>query len=160
MRPTWVLSAPDGPHVGPMNLAIGDVIVGAKPLSKPMLDYCQLGNKLQWNLNQNIKLFIDENASENIVCQIVGHFVQGGDELINSLWVTVFRLYQHRRATKTIFDGPDNQVRQGSYQNRTLWYLRRARTQVQLTQWRLCTSMSTFVLTTIPLDLLTVLEQV
>ena len=26
MGPTWVLSAPDGPHVGPMNLAIGDVI--------------------------------------------------------------------------------------------------------------------------------------
>ena len=22
MKPTWVLSAPDGPHVGPMNLAI------------------------------------------------------------------------------------------------------------------------------------------
>ena len=26
MEPTWVLSAPDGPHVGPMNLAIRDVI--------------------------------------------------------------------------------------------------------------------------------------
>ena len=25
MEPTWVLSAPDGPHVGPMNLAIRDV---------------------------------------------------------------------------------------------------------------------------------------
>ena len=24
--PTWVLSAPDGPHVGPMNLAIEEVI--------------------------------------------------------------------------------------------------------------------------------------
>ena len=24
MGPTWVLSASDGPHVGPMNLAIGD----------------------------------------------------------------------------------------------------------------------------------------
>ena len=24
--PTWVLLAPDGPHVGPMNLAIRDVI--------------------------------------------------------------------------------------------------------------------------------------
>ena len=24
MGPTWVLSAPDGPHIGPMNLAIGD----------------------------------------------------------------------------------------------------------------------------------------
>ena len=26
MGPTWVLSAPDGPHVGPMNLAIWDII--------------------------------------------------------------------------------------------------------------------------------------
>ena len=25
MGPTWVLSAPDGPHVGPMNLAIRDI---------------------------------------------------------------------------------------------------------------------------------------
>ena len=25
MGPTWVLPAPDGPHVGPMNLAIRDV---------------------------------------------------------------------------------------------------------------------------------------
>ena len=27
MGPTWVLSAPDGPHVGPMNLAIGDILL-------------------------------------------------------------------------------------------------------------------------------------
>ena len=26
MGPTWVLSAPDGPHVGPMNLAIREVL--------------------------------------------------------------------------------------------------------------------------------------
>ena len=26
MGPTWVRSAPDGPHVGPMNLAIGDML--------------------------------------------------------------------------------------------------------------------------------------
>ena len=25
MEPTWVLSAPGGPHIGPMNLAIRDV---------------------------------------------------------------------------------------------------------------------------------------
>ena len=30
MGPTWVLSAPDGPHVGPMNLAIGVVINAGK----------------------------------------------------------------------------------------------------------------------------------
>ena len=29
MEPTWVLSAPDGPHVGPMNLAIWGVIYSA-----------------------------------------------------------------------------------------------------------------------------------
>ena len=28
MGPTWDLSAPDGPHIGPMNLAIRDVIPG------------------------------------------------------------------------------------------------------------------------------------
>ena len=28
MEPTWVLSAPDGPHVGPMNLAIRETTVG------------------------------------------------------------------------------------------------------------------------------------
>ena len=26
MGPTWVLSAPDRPHVGPMNLAIRDIL--------------------------------------------------------------------------------------------------------------------------------------
>ena len=26
MGPTWVLSAPDGPHIGPMNLAIRDAV--------------------------------------------------------------------------------------------------------------------------------------
>ena len=27
MGPTWVLSAPDGPHVGPMNLTIREIII-------------------------------------------------------------------------------------------------------------------------------------
>ena len=26
MGPTWVLSAPDGPHVGPMNISIWDMV--------------------------------------------------------------------------------------------------------------------------------------
>ena len=30
MGPTWVLSAPDGPHVGPMNLAIREWIPHTK----------------------------------------------------------------------------------------------------------------------------------
>ena len=37
---------------------------GAKSLSKPILVYCQLDpwEQLQWNFNQNKKLFIQENA--------------------------------------------------------------------------------------------------
>ena len=54
-------------------------LFGAKPLPKPMLTFCQLihRNKLQWNVNQNTKLFINENAYENVVWQNGGHFVQG-----------------------------------------------------------------------------------
>ena len=38
MRPTWVLSAPDGPHVGPMNLAIRESIALA-PMAYPGASY-------------------------------------------------------------------------------------------------------------------------
>ena len=41
MGPTWVLSAPDGPHVSPMNLAIWDVV------------HWNGTNRFQWKLNQN-----------------------------------------------------------------------------------------------------------
>ena len=34
MGPTWVLSAPDGPHVGPMNFATRDLIVKSRKASK------------------------------------------------------------------------------------------------------------------------------
>ena len=46
-------------------------LVGAKPLSIPVLGYCQLDprNNLRWIFYQNTNLFIQENASENIVCK-------------------------------------------------------------------------------------------
>ena len=66
---------------------IGSVLVliivcrlfGAKPLSKPTLDYFNwtLRNKVQWNFNQNTKIFIHENASENVVCEMVAFFSRG-----------------------------------------------------------------------------------
>ena len=54
-------------------------LLGAKPLAKPTLGNCQLalGTKFRWNFNQNTKLFIHENASENIACENDSHFVQG-----------------------------------------------------------------------------------
>ena len=46
---------------------------GAKPLSEPILDIVNLTfrNKLQWNFNRNSKIFIQENAFENVVCEMV-----------------------------------------------------------------------------------------
>ena len=39
-------------------------LVGAKPLSEPILEYCslELRNKLQWNFDRNSNVFIQENA--------------------------------------------------------------------------------------------------
>ena len=37
-----------------------------------------LRNKLQWNFNQNTKLFIHENTSENIVCEMAAILSSGG----------------------------------------------------------------------------------
>ena len=39
MGPTWVLSAHDGPNVGPMNLAIGDVYQETSPTPN-WITYC------------------------------------------------------------------------------------------------------------------------
>ena len=40
MEPIWVLSAPDGPHVDPMNLAIRDVILGITEITGITLLVC------------------------------------------------------------------------------------------------------------------------
>ena len=42
-------------------------LAGAKPLSEPMLEYWTLVNKLQWNVDKNLCIFIQENAFENVV---------------------------------------------------------------------------------------------
>ena len=46
-------------------------LFGAKPLSKPMLGYCQLDPLEQTSVKILIKIqsfFIQENAFENVVC--------------------------------------------------------------------------------------------
>ena len=65
-------------------------LFGAKPLSKITLDYFNrtLRNKLQWNFTQNKKLFIDENASENIVCKMAAILSRGR-------WVNTLRPEQN-----------------------------------------------------------------
>ena len=43
-----------------------------KPLSEPMVTYCQfLGNKPRWHFNQNTTIFIQDNKFANVVCELV-----------------------------------------------------------------------------------------
>ena len=61
MGPTWVLSAPDGPHVGPMYLAIGMVLSFPVSTVYLMLDYYddKLGDDDFKNVfkNREVRLF-------------------------------------------------------------------------------------------------------
>ena len=47
-------------------------IVGAKPLSEPMLEFVDwtVMNMFQWHLNRNAYIFIQENAFQNVVCKM------------------------------------------------------------------------------------------
>ena len=51
-----------------------------------------LRNELQWNFNQNTKLFIHENASENIVCEM-GAILSREDALRESLLLEIRSSY-------------------------------------------------------------------
>ena len=51
----------------------------------PNLSQCLVRNKLQWNFNQNTKLFIHENTSENIVCQMAAILSRGDESRVGTL---------------------------------------------------------------------------
>ena len=81
MGPTWVLSAPNGPHVGPMNLAIREVMDEYIPLfcavviTYPFLkrdtdlaNRCQLKGPRWEILNIYRGLFIVINFENNLEC--------------------------------------------------------------------------------------------
>ena len=48
---------------------MGCRMFGAKPLSEPMLDYCQVVEQISVKLESNT-IFSQENASENVVCKM------------------------------------------------------------------------------------------
>ena len=78
-----------------MHQWIGSILVqimdchlfSARPLSEPVQCYSQLDprERTWWNSNQSTKLFIHENTSENIICEIVAIFVSRG------IWVNYWK---------------------------------------------------------------------
>ena len=81
------------PSAAYMRQCIGSALIeimacrlfGTQPLSQPMLGYCQLDpcEQIRWNFNQNTQLFIQENAYENIICEMMA-ILSRGDELIEA----------------------------------------------------------------------------
>ena len=75
-------------------------LTDAKPLSEPMLDYCQLDpcEHISMKIYQNTAIFIEENARENVVCEMASilsrpqcvnrHLSQLGGSLESCLWHT------------------------------------------------------------------------
>ena len=75
-------------------------LVGAKPLSESMLEYCQLNialNKLQWKLNRNSYNFIQEDAFENVVCEMAA--ILSRPQCVNeSVVIEVCTRWSHNRS--------------------------------------------------------------
>ena len=63
MGPSWVLSAPDGPHIGPMNLAIRDY-------SGPV---CHKQLSVTWTSNYTLSLLWDVITCPCPGCLLLGH---------------------------------------------------------------------------------------
>ena len=75
-------------------------LFGAKPLLEPMLDYCQL---VLSNLNRNSYIFVQENAIENVVCEMAAILSRGR-------WVkSLFRLTSKETA-RLLVTCPDSKV--------------------------------------------------
>ena len=71
-------------------------LYGAEPLSKPILGYCQSDPKKQTAViffYQNTRLFIHENASENIVCEMAA--ILSGRRCVNSGYYILYMKFIH-----------------------------------------------------------------
>ena len=72
MGPTWVLSAPDGPHVGPMNFAIREIKLYPELLSHSH------SNKAQSGLHDFIYIYIYMTFSQAVLPMVSSQSLYGG----------------------------------------------------------------------------------
>ena len=71
-------------------------LFGTKPLSEPMLSYIvnwTFRNKLQWNFDQNLNIFIQEIAFENAICEMAA--ILSRPQYVNSEVVKVADILLH-----------------------------------------------------------------
>ena len=97
MGPTWVLSAPDGPHVGPQNLAIRAVLLWWWKLM------CHIMSYHEWHID-TLHVSWDGTVSTQICCIALAfqidslYIVHGHGDIVSSSYVVLprsSRLIQH-----------------------------------------------------------------
>ena len=53
-------------------------------------------NKLQWNFNRNSNIYIQENALENVVCEMASNWTNAGILLIRNLGTKLSEIFSER----------------------------------------------------------------
>ena len=85
---------------------------GAKPLTEPMLNIVNwtLRNKLQWNVNGNSNIFIEENTFENVICKKMS--LSSWPQCVNKKHVSLLTWCPHMRLWAAIMTDfiPDAQT--------------------------------------------------
>ena len=82
------------------------LLLGAKPLPKPMMTFCKKNSdrKIQWNFNPNIIIFMQLKASENGICRI------------SAMLLTHWGRRMHMCISKLTIIGSDNGLSPGRHQ--------------------------------------------
>ena len=115
MGPTWVLSAPDGPHVGPMNFTIRDIIYSLN-YAMSTCDYhsCHKNQRHEdWQAVNSFSLYIfyqwpkRPNVSENIVVDFLSNttilgqwYITRMENLLTFLFCQISILFYCQRIVK------------------------------------------------------------
>ena len=77
-------------------------LAGAKPLSECWnIVNWTLGNKLQWNFNQNLNIFIQENAFENVIWKMAA--IWSRPQCVNELQQNGSHLFRPQHVSEVPF---------------------------------------------------------
>ena len=75
MGPTWVLSAPDGPHIGPMNLAVRDFSI-CHSYSSVLICSMQLPNISEVIMTYSVKFNRQQTTTKHDKARTVCTYIE------------------------------------------------------------------------------------
>ena len=83
MGPTWVLSAPDGPHICPMNLAIRNGACHPRG-GNPLKDFCvMMGPRVYLQYKDHLSRYRDSHCKDKVFVRLT--YLYNGDSYIDDM---------------------------------------------------------------------------